>query len=530
MRRFSTLCQGFLASVARAPEDIALEIKDNQWSYHELALESQSLAQHLLGHLQGEVYLGIFSGRSIHAYLGILATLFNGKAYLPIDLKASDERLIEVLGSSACRVFVVDEEGLEKLAQIEARLEPSTFVCSASCATQMNVADKHEVLVFDRENCELLDSEFGQDLDESDQDGIAYVLFTSGSTGKPKGVPISHKNICAYLSDMSDEYPVDPTDRCTQAFEFTFDPSVHDMFMTWLSGACLCVMSEAERLGAQYFIKKKRITIWNTLPSIVKMCLQTRSFNEKYLSTLRYTFFNGEPLGQAVVSSLQERAPDCLLVNMYGLTETTVNLFHYAWQGAESDGACRNGIVAIGKAFGSVEVFLSPDEVQSSGLELCLGGDQVFAGYLEFSDVERAKNRSLFFDHESSNGDQKVFMKTGDLVEYDESLNIYRIVGRNDEQIKLRGHRIDLNALRFELERASDCLDALVLKSEGGVGEGEPQLIGFLKGESFDLKNINDQLQKTLPQHAQLSRVIVLNEYPYLVSGKVNKKALLAMV
>lgn len=533
MQLSNTLINGFINSVEQFSNHIALEIDEQQLTYQDLKQLACQLANQLNIHLSthNEPYVGILSSRSLSAFQGVLASLFCAKAYLPFDLKAKPERIKDIIHSTECRTYVVDAEALDLLVLIESDLPASTFLFPHLKSTELPIFSiKHCVVSSDQIESQSYEYQFEQ----ISPNALAYVLFTSGSTGKPKGVPISHKNICAYISAIQKLYPLIETDRCTQAFDFTFDPSVHDMFVTWFSGACLCVMDDRSRLGAQYFIKKKNITVWNTLPSIVKLCLQTRSFSEKYLSNLKTIFFNGEPLFESVVSALQERAPQSQLVNLYGLTETTVNLAHYCWDKNNSSSLCRNGIVPIGKLFPGIEMHLpfakdggKSVEFAEEIFELLLAGDQIFSGYLPFSEVDRLKNESLFFELKNQKGEMQRFMLTGDLVVFDCN-KILHIVGRNDEQVKISGHRVDLNLVRYRLEQASQCSDALVFKTENALGDVE--LIGCLKGSNFDIEQIKANMAEQLPSYMQLTDIFVVDSYPYLISGKVDKRTLLKTI
>ena len=415
-----------------------------------------------------------------------------------------------------CLLWIKKAELL--LSQIVNDLEPSIFIFPQVESSDIREWPVRHQVIFSNAISKV--TTFSEPL--MTQEHLAYLLFTSGSTGKPKGVPISHGNICAYLADVFGLYPLTVDDRCTQAFEFTFDPSVHDMFATWFSGACLYVMDERERLGAQYFIKKNKITVWNTLPSILKLCLQTRSFSEPYLTTLKYVFFNGEPLTERVVSELQSRAPQARLVNFYGLTETTVNLSHYDWNQQHSPQDCRNGLLPIGDFFENTRVYLlqKHDEQGKEQFELCLAGEQIFSGYLNNNN-----NDKLFF----KDIDGTVFLRTGDLVEGNaQNDRILHVIGRTDDQVKISGHRVDLNIIRHTLEKVSSSMDTLVLKTENS--EGSVALIGFLKGQNVDAEQIKFKVNEQMPAHMQLSEVYLVATYPYLVSGKINKRALLEQV
>ena len=518
-QKCETLTQGFFRAAAQYAQRDALDIKGQKLSYRDLHQTSCILANTLNELLSPETaFVGIFSSRSLSAFQGVLATLYCGKAYVPIDLSASPQRVLEVIRECGCRIFIVDRLAENLLGKVVDEMEPSVFIYPQSESSSItDWPSKHHI---------IFSNAFSQKNDFSavtiDTQQLAYLLFTSGSTGKPKGVPISHENICAYLVDMATEYPLTQDDRCTQSFELSFDPSVHDMFASWFSGACLYVMDERERLGAQYFIKKNQITVWNTLPSIVKLCLQTRSFTEQYLSSLRLVFFNGESLTESLVTALQDKVPQAKLINMYGLTETTVNLAHYCWDQQQSPKDCRNGMVPIGEFFRNIRVYSLKvqDELGNEQFELCLSGAQVFKGYLNGFNQER-----IFY----KNSEGVSYLTTGDLIERSSGNNkILHIIGRSDDQVKISGHRVDLNIIRHTLEKVSDCLDALVLKRE--TADLQVELIGFLKGKGIDVESIKNQVNAQMPAHMQLSRLILVEAYPYLVSGKINKRALLEQI
>jgi len=523
---FSSLDAGFRSSIEKFSNNTALEISGQVLSYQQLYLLACVLANCLKPHLAEQSYIGILSSRSLSGFQGVLASVFNGLPYLPFDLKSNPERVQEIILSTQCKVFILDEQALPLLMGIESQLPPSIFLFpQLSKNFASSFSKKHQALYAE----DILKSSNVFVHQEIAAETLAYVLFTSGSTGKPKGVPISNKNICAYIKAMHSLYPLTEQDRCTQAFDFTFDPSVHDMFMTWFSGSCLCVMDEKSRLGAQYFIKKNNITVWNTLPSIVKLCLQMRSFNHEYLSNLKYIFFNGEPLYESVVSALQERVDNTKLINMYGLTETTVNLFHYCWEQTHSSAICRNGIVPIGRVFPEIKMHLMQidnEESDKKSMELCLSGNQIFSGYLPLTEADSLKNKNIFFELKSSEGVNQLFMRTGDLVLKDDD-GVMHIVGRNDEQVKISGHRVDLNIVRYTLEQVTGSHDALVLKKEDP--QGAVKLIGFLKGDEYsNVAQIHAEMARRLPAHMLLAKIYVVEDYPYLVSGKVNKRELLA--
>lgn len=532
----TTLVHGFLETLARYPQALALYVDDTFFSYSDL-FRNAALLSCLIEQEQSESkYVAILSKRKVFAFESILASLFSGKAFVPFDLNIDEQKLQSLLVALDCHVLVVDEFFYARFSHVLEQLPPALIVYS----DVISPAAESKHTFFDADTLKGLLPEQASKIEKMLEQGelsvedlcalnkapalqasmLAYVLFTSGSTGAPKAVPITHSNICHYISEITALYPVYAEDRCTQGFEFGFDPSVHDMFVTWFNGASLYVMDERKRLGAHYFIRKHQISIWNSIPSLVKLCLSVRSFNESYLSSVRRVFFNGEALHASVAQALQEKIPSAELINLYGLTETTVNLCHYRWQGEASLPACDSGVVPIGKLFTNIKM-LEP-EVQLLPFELLLSGAQVFDAYLEIDQDSASKNDNTFVELKG-----KRFFKTGDLVYQDNNACLH-IQGRNDEQIKVHGKWVDLNSLREQLEKVSTCLDALVLSYKNT--EEDIKLVGFLQGEGFDDALILTHVNKVFESHMHLEKIIVLEHYPYLPSGKVDKQSLKAML
>jgi len=512
------LISGFFAASRRFPDNTALVFPHRSVTYQALYDTCVSLASLLAG-LESEMGLGNFSGilskRGELAFQAVLASFMRGKAYVPFNLNEQPEVLLKAFAAINCRLFFVDVSGLDVLCKLFSSMPASVFIFDDACEVpDALLKSQHHCVVFREKEIETL----ADCIKPIEVNSLAYVLFTSGSTGEPKAVPISHSNAVTYVKELLALYPLNEHDRCSQAFEFSFDPSVHDMFVSWFAGASLYVMDERARLGAHYVIKKHQLTVWNTIPSLVKMCLAMRSFNENNLASLKYIFLNGESVQQSMVMGLQEIIPQAKIVSLYGLTETTVNLAHYCWQTGRSELDCRDGLLPIGDFFPGVSYLDQGDESQ----ELCLAGKQIFSGYLETRDEIRERNRSLFISREGLS-----YLKTGDIFLKDER-GVLHIVGRRDEQVKIKGHRVDVNKVRQLLEQESQCMDALVLVM--GDEEGHKILVGFLKGEGYDTQYIQSAMAEVLPAHECLQKILILEDYPYLVSGKVDRVALRALV
>src|SRR5262249_5830301 len=246
-----------------------------------------------------------------------------------------------------------------------------------------------------------------------DPGAVAYLLFTSGTTGEPKGVPISSGNVRAYLRYVGGRYDITEQDRCSHEFELKFDLSVHDMFVCWEHGACLfCVPQKSVMLPVR-FIRDHALTTWFSVPSVAGVLARLDLLQPHTFPSLRYSLFCGEPLLAAHAELWQQAAPNSILENLYGPTETTIAISRYQWDNSVRE--CVHGIVPIGRLFEGQECCVideQPHQVVPSGLpgELCLAGSQVTRGYWN----DASKTREKFIELPGRPG--TVWYRTGDLV------------------------------------------------------------------------------------------------------------------
>jgi amino acid adenylation domain-containing protein len=352
---------------------------------------------------------------------------------------------------------------------------------------------------------------------------IAYLLFTSGSTGEPKGVPISQGNVRAYLEWVGGNFPVTEHDRFSQEFDLTFDLSVHDMFVCWEHGAALYSVPEKSVMAPAKFIRAHELTMWFSVPSVAGLLAKMRLLTPGCFPSLRGSLFCGEPLPAAYAEAWQAAAPNSIVANLYGPTETTIAITHYRWEGKRSPAECVNGIVPIGRAFegqdarvtGPQGTAVAPEE---SG-ELCLSGSQVAGGY--WNNPEKTRERFVRLP----GAGERAWYRTGDLVRQDAAGNLCYL-GRIDDQVKIRGYRVELQEIESVLRRA--CGTQQVVSVPWPVHDGSAQgVVAFVSGvEALDQDRVLSYCNDLLPEYMVPKNIYVLEELPLNQNQKIDRRRL----
>ena len=489
-----SLIGGFHRALERWPEATALEIADRSWTYRELSELAGGLAR-ALGPRGGQ-RVGVYANRSLTAYAASLAVFAADGTHVAVNPSHPLPRCASILAQADVRVLIVGPEAEAGLDELLA-LHPVETVLRLD-----------EVAPAPLPTC------------EPDPDELAYIVFTSGSTGAPKGVPISHANLACYLRNLRSFAAPTEDDRVATTYELTFDIALHDMFNTWLSGATLCVVPARQLVAPARFLKKQRITIWFSVASVAMLMGRQGTLRPGTFPDVRISMLCGEPLPAESADAWAAACPNSVLYNVYGPTETTMELAFYRWE-ADSSARSRRGVAPIGIPFDDHRHLLVDPEgrvVEGAGRgELVLSGPQVARGYWKLPE----KTAASFVQLEGQEG---TWYRTGDLIERDEA-GMYHFVSRLDFQIKLRGHRIELGEIEAALrEVAGTPLVAVIpWPVTGGNAQG---LVGFVSGGDVDEDTLRAGLRERLPAAMVPDRLERLADLPLNANRKIDRGAL----
>ncbi len=520
---FPTLTAGIRNSFVEYADFPCLEIGDEKFSYAEIGIECANLANCLAEITNAsEKFVGIFAYRSKFAYVGIYGTLSAGKAYAPLNPRFPAERLKKIIELAELKTIVLGEECAGAFAEVADNIEKLNVICFMKVETFGKLKQDfpiHEfVSIEDFSNARNF-----PDVQISPND-YAYLLFTSGSTGIPKGVAVTHENVCAYANYSIAHYEVSTADKLSQMPDITFDLSVHDLFVSVLSGACLAIVPEKELMAPAKFITDKEITFWTSVPSVAAFLERFKMLKADAFPSVRRTMFCGEALAAKSAELWQKAAPGSLIENTYGPTEATVAITNYRWNSETSPAECRNGIVPLGRIFPAQNVRLINEfgervKTGETG-EICVGGSQVAPGY--FNDAGKTAEKFVRF----ADAPEILWYKTGDLAQTDENGVLY-YAGRIDEQVKIRGYRVELQEIDKVLREAAGTDLAVGVVKETANGAA---IAAFVQGaENNDLrKRILQKFRRALPEYMIPSEIKFISEMPLNQNGKINRKVLIS--
>ena len=516
----------FSESARKYPEECALEIGNQKYSYSTLGGFAQQIGNSIRNSLQekpDELLTGILAYRSLTVYAGILGALAAGGGYVPVSPKFPAERIGHIFNTVHCPVLIVGKEFYKMLPDICYFLNYEPLWIFPFDTPPETIKNKqHIFLNLTIENSIFQDHYISWDVS---LDKIAYLLFTSGSTGTPKGIPISHGNLTSFIDYIKKRCPLNTTDRCSQAFDTTFDVSVHDLMITWASGACLCSMPVTDLIAPANFISKKKLTVWYSVPSIPTFMLKMHTLKPNAFPSLRYSFFAGEALGASIVEAFAKAAPNSRIINAYGPTELTITITDYEWRrNIDSCDTCRNGFVPIGKTYSTHEdlivdpTSLLPVKDGECG-ELLIHGPQQSKGYFE----NPIKTAEAFVECPCAPG--KIFYRTGDLVVRNSEGNL-DYLGRIDFQVKVRGYRVEIQEIENTLKKLTKHEECIVFGYPPNTASVD-YLLAAIAGEEMDKTNILNGCASILPDYMVPKDIVFLHNFPLNNNGKVDRKAII---
>jgi len=497
----------FTEQARRRPERLAIVCEQEQISYRELNERANRLAHYLreLG-VGPEVIVGICLERSIEMMVGLLGILKAGGAYVPMDPTYPGERLNMMVEDADIRLLLTQE-------------------CLAERFPYRSV----KLICLDRD-WRAISSRSPEDFRALvEPDNAAYVIYTSGSTGRPKGVIVTHRSLHNLFNAVNERLDFGEDDVWTLFHSYSFDFSVWEMWGALAYGGKLVVAPYLIARTPEEFrdlVHQQSVTILSQTPSAFRQFIKADEIaGASENSSLRAVVFGGEALEfqslKGWLDSHGDEAPQ--LINMYGITETTV---HTTYKGVKREDLKEASGSVIGKPLANVQMYLLDERMHSAPVgvrgELYISGRGVARGYLGRPELTAER----FIPSPFSKTPGARLYKTGDLARYQPDGNLCYI-GRDDSQVKVRGYRIELREIEAALVQHPDVREAVVI-AHGAEIVGQ-RLVAYLvanpKPTSL-LNELRDFLKKALPEYMLPAAYIMLEALPLTPNGKVDRKQL----
>ncbi|CAM5512720.1 amino acid adenylation domain-containing protein [Streptomyces canarius] len=503
-----TLPELFEEQVARTPAATAVVFEEVRWTYAELNARANRLARLLVarGVAAGD-RVAVVLERSADLVVALLAVVKSGAAYVPVDPAYPADRIGYLLADAA----------------------PSAAIVSAGTAASVPAGLTRVVLDHPATRA-ALDSCGGGNLTDDDRHGRllpaqpAYVIHTSGSTGRPKGVTVPHSGVVNRLAWMQDMFRLRASDRVVQKTPFSFDVSVWEFFWPLAEGATLVVARPGGHRDPDYLadlIEREGVSVGHFVPSMLSAFTAAAEASGRSLPSLRAVVSSGEALS----ARLRDRFLDCFgvpLHNLYGPTEASVDVTAWACRPDEERGAT----VPLGRPVWNTQVYvldgwLRPVPVGAAG-ELYLAGVQLAQAYHGRPGLTAER----FLANPYGAPGERMY-RTGDLARWDQE-GWLEYLGRTDDQVKLRGARIEPGEIAAALLTHTDVLEAVVVVREDQPGH--QRLVAYVvptgDADAVDPSVLRSHADAVLPDHMVPSAFEVLDALPLTVNGKLDRAAL----
>lgn len=492
----------------------ALRLGPDSLTYEELDRASSQLAALLAADGIERPRVAILCPKSFEAVIGIYGALKAGCAYVPVDAFAPEVMIGRILSDCGITHLVCADAVTGKLEKV---LQSPDVGVRSVYGAELPGSPSVRSLAW-------RDIRAGDDsgpFPAVEANDLAYILYTSGSTGTPKGIMHTQASAVAFVDWVRETIDPQPDDRLSSHAPFHFDLSTLDLFAAAAAGATTVLIPEpVSRVPASLskLIEEERISIWYSVPFALMQLLERGGLRKRDTTSLRWVLFAGEQMPMEAVRELPEAVPQARLANLYGPTETNV----CSWYEVTAAGIAGLERLPIGAACaGTTLAIIDPDGGQvprGACGELVVSGPTVMAGYWN-----RA-SEPPFISVPGHEG--RLFYRTGDLVrETTDGMLVFH--GRADRQVKVRGYRIELDAIEAALNAHQAVLESAVFVGAGEAGTPVIEAAAVLReGATGTPQALVAHLRSLVPAYATPARLTILNALPRTSTGKIDRKAL----
>lgn len=486
--RDKTVAQLFEEQVEKTPDKIAVVFEDEKLTYRELNEKSNQLANYLRSSgIKPNDIIGIMLSRSLDIPIAFLGVLKSGACYIPIDPTYPEKRIEYMLDNSQAKLLITTGELYDNI-----KFENKVCI------------DSKEILEQAKKNFESINS----------PEDMSYIIYTSGSTGLPKGVKITNKNLINFITGVKRKIDFDEKKILVSVTTICFDIFGLEIWCSLTSGITVIIANEEEQHNPALLNKlclKNNVNMIQTTPSRYAIMLEEKE-NLKFLENMTDILVGGEAISEKILEGMQQNS-NAKIFNMYGPTETTI------WSTIKE--LTNEKVITIGKPIANTQVYVLDKNLQIVPIgvegELYIAGEGVGEGYLNREDITKERYIKNPFVENS------IMYKTGDVCKFDSQGELY-CLGRVDNQIKIRGLRVELEEIEDKILEFPSIKKAQVIKQV--IGNREIISAYYVATKRIRISELRRHLQNTLPNYMVPSYFTALDSFPYTPNGKIDKNAL----
>ncbi len=474
-------------------------------TYRDFRNAADSVADHLIakGLGRGDRVV-VCTDRSADAVIAMLGVLKADMIYVPVFHRSPAERLRVIVDDAEAGAVIGNDATMDKLS--DAGIDGDLVLTMAGLAPRQQPSGRGY---------------------ENSADDVACILYTSGSTGAPKGVQITHRNIVSYVDWAVVHFAMTSGDRVLTTAPFNFDMSTFDIYSAQKAGAVLCVAAEKELIFPVLLrqrIEREKITVWKAIPSLLRAMSAANIVADESMGSLRHLIFSGDLVSAGDLLRWAEKVPGCQYHVGYGPTEATgMSTCHRVAAAMLIEGQR----VPIGVACGDTQIWVVRDDGSVANAdetgELCVSGAGVSPGYWR----DGSKTRERFVSDLAGLPPGTRAYRTGDRGLRDKNGAIH-FIGRDDDQVKIQGYRIELGDVCAGLRACDHVRDAEVVVST--IDSGEKILIGVVVlGDGAVVDDVARAAGRALPHYMVPRQFLTVDEIPRTERGKFDRAKLRAM-